>query len=134
MAVDEKSNELASIRRSVVELVVLESLSERPAYAYELAKNLRAVHDLCCPESDLYGSLKRMQRHGLLGYFWRESQVGPPRKYYFLTPAGQAMLIFLEKTWTDLAASVAAFNTRRRSRREAMARKSTGFSPIRAGL
>lgn len=49
--------ELANVRRAVSHLVILHMLSQRPAYAYELAQRLRGAHDLFCPESDLYASM-----------------------------------------------------------------------------
>jgi PadR family transcriptional regulator PadR len=40
-----------------------------------------------------------MRRDGLLDYDWQESDAGPPRKYYRLTPAGRAQLAELNDYW-----------------------------------
>ena len=44
----------------------------------------------------------RLRREGLLDYDWRESDAGPPRKYYRLTDAGRAALTELRGYWQHL--------------------------------
>ena len=48
-----------------------------------------------------------MRRDGLLDYEWQESDVGPPRKYYELTPRGRAQLAELTDYWKRLNATIA---------------------------
>ena len=36
--------------------------------------------------------MSRMRREGLLDYEWKESEAGPPRKYYELTARGREHL------------------------------------------
>jgi PadR family transcriptional regulator PadR len=40
----------------------------------------------------LYPLLSKMRREGLLDYEWKESEAGPPRKYYQLTDKGREHL------------------------------------------
>jgi len=40
-----------------------------------------------------------MRRENLVDYEWRESETGPPRKYYSLTATGRAQLADLNKYW-----------------------------------
>jgi PadR family transcriptional regulator PadR len=47
-----------------------------------------------------------LARDGLLGYEWRESEQGPPRKYYWLTDEGKAMLATLQATYKRLHNSI----------------------------
>jgi PadR family transcriptional regulator PadR len=41
-----------------------------------------------------------------LHYRWEESSSGPPRKYYSLTPKGEAFLSELQKVWSELNKAV----------------------------
>jgi PadR family transcriptional regulator PadR len=41
-----------------------------------------------------------------LSYRWEESKSGPPRKYYQITPAGEAFLAQLEREWTAFTQAV----------------------------
>jgi PadR family transcriptional regulator PadR len=43
-----------------------------------------------------------LRREQLVDYEWRESGVGPPRKYYRLTEAGQQALSELQGYWNHL--------------------------------
>jgi PadR family transcriptional regulator PadR len=48
----------------------------------------------------------------LLSYRWEESQQGPPRKYYELTPEGKEYLADLDKSWDELVESVNLIRTK----------------------
>jgi PadR family transcriptional regulator PadR len=49
-----------------------------------------------------------MKNAGWLSYRWEESKSGPPRKYYQITPAGDAFLAQLERDWTAFTQAVDA--------------------------
>jgi PadR family transcriptional regulator PadR len=57
-------------------------------------------------EGTLYPLLTRLKNAGLLAYTWKESQQGPPRKYFLLTDEGRNFLKELDETWKDLNYSV----------------------------
>jgi len=95
--------EHANMRRGVLRVVVLGALQESPDYAYRLGRRLRAVHELCCPENELYTCLRGLEKRGLLSHTWVVSAVGPPRKYYTLSDEGLVFLRSLRQTWHSLA-------------------------------
>jgi PadR family transcriptional regulator PadR len=47
-----------------------------------------------------------LKNSGLCAYRWEESKSGPPRKYYSLTPTGQAYLSELNDEWERLVTSI----------------------------
>jgi PadR family transcriptional regulator PadR len=47
-----------------------------------------------------------MRREGLLDYEWKESEAGPPRKYYKLTAKGQEQLRETLEYWGNINATV----------------------------
>ena len=59
------------------------------SYANDIIKRLKQAN-LIVVEGTLYPLLNRLKKDGLLHYEWRESQQGPPRKYYGLTEEGEA--------------------------------------------
>ena len=69
---------------------------------------IRRLHDaeLIVVEGTLYPLLNRLAQGGLLGYEWRESEQGPPRKYYWLTEEGQQALTSLRATYDRLHGSI----------------------------
>lgn len=92
----------------VVDLLILEVLSDRPSYGYEISQVVtarsRGYFEL--KEGSFYPALHRLERQKLLAGFWRESDSGRRRKYYRLTPAGGRELEARRKEWTQFVAGV----------------------------
>lgn len=89
----------------MLEYCVLLLLRRRHSYASEIISQLKEA-ELIVVEGTLYPLLTRLKNDGLLGYDWRESPQGPPRKYYTLTTAGEAALVELDAAWNELAHTV----------------------------
>lgn len=53
--------------------------------------------DMVVVEGTIYPLLSRLQKDGLLEYEWRESDAGPPRKYYILSDFGRSVAIHLKQ-------------------------------------
>ena len=58
--------------------------------------------DFATQEGTLYPLLSKMRREDLVDYEWRESEAGPPRKYYKLTTKGKAQLAALDDYWKHI--------------------------------
>jgi PadR family transcriptional regulator PadR len=67
-------------------------------YVADMLKKL-AETEFATQEGTLYPLLSRMRRDGLVDYEWKESEAGPPRKYYELTASGRAQLEELADYW-----------------------------------
>lgn len=104
-------NTKAQMRKGVLEFCILSVLSRGDAYPSEIIERLKQAR-LIVVEGTLYPLLTRLKNMGLLSYRWEESQSGPPRKYYRLTPIGEQFLKELEATWDDLVESVAKMTRR----------------------
>lgn len=98
-------NTKAQMRKGVLEYCLLVALKNKPAYASDLIEILKSAR-LIVVEGTLYPLLTRLKNSGYLTYEWVESQMGPPRKYYKLTPAGQTFLTELETAWNELVDGV----------------------------
>jgi PadR family transcriptional regulator len=79
---------------------VLALLRDGERYGFELVRTLSAVDGLVTSEGTIYPLLTRLRREQLVTTFWRESEAGPPRRYYRLTDAGEAALSDFTKEWT----------------------------------
>jgi PadR family transcriptional regulator PadR len=96
----------AAIRKGLLEYLILTIVATDKVYAADILKRLGAT-DFATQEGTLYPLLSKMRRDGLLDYEWRESDAGPPRKYYQLTPKGKAQLRELNDYWKHLNATIA---------------------------
>lgn len=93
------------MRRGILEMCVLGIISEEEVYTSDILKKLREA-ELLVVEGTLYPLLTRLKNAGLLNYSWRESEEGPPRKYYQISDHGREFLKGLLETWRILNRSV----------------------------
>jgi len=98
-------NTRAQMRKGVLELCILSIISEGEAYPSDIIKKLKE-HELIIVEGTLYPLLTRLKNTGLLGYNWKESTSGPPRKYFHITEKGLEFLKGLLDTWDRLVNAV----------------------------
>ncbi len=103
---DETDLWLVQLRKGTLELCMLALLANRERYGYELAQALADSAGLAVGEGTIYPLLSRLQRERLVMAEWRESPAGPPRKYYRLTPMGQAVLANKMQAWEEFSRSV----------------------------
>lgn len=99
-------NAKAQMRKGVLELCILAIIEEDEVYPSDIISRLKA-NDLIVVEGTLYPLLTRLKNDGLLDYTWRESNAGPPRKYFKITELGRHFLESLSSSWNQLVDSVA---------------------------
>ncbi len=82
------------------ELLVLSLLRARALHGYELIKEIRARSEgnLRVGEGSLYPLLHRLEREGMVRAEWGGA-TGRDRRYYQLTPKGQAALDERQAVW-----------------------------------
>lgn len=94
------------MRKGFLEYCILLILKKKPAYASDIISALKDVK-LIVVEGTMYPLLTRLKNAGLLEYRWEESTQGPPRKYYEMTPQGEALLNELNPFWIELNKMIA---------------------------
>lgn len=99
MVPGEARNTLTELRRGVLEFCVLAVLRDGESYAYEIVRVLAAAGELVTSEGTIYPLLSRLRRDRLVVTTWRESESGPPRRYYLLTDAGRRALEAFSDDW-----------------------------------
>jgi PadR family transcriptional regulator PadR len=95
----ETRNALSQLRRGVLEYCVLALLSDGERYGFELVRTLSDVDGMVTSEGTIYPLLSRLRREALVTTTWRESESGPPRRYYVLTDAGRRSLAEFTGDW-----------------------------------
>jgi len=103
MLIDAK---LAPIRKGLLEFLVLKIVGARSVYVADILRRL-ADTEFATQEGTLYPLLSKLRREDLVQYEWRESDAGPPRKYYRLTNAGKARLEALDEYWNRINGTIA---------------------------
>ena len=102
-------NTKAQMRKGVLEMCILSIIAEaKEAYPSDILTKIENMSDntsnekLIVKQGTLYPLLARMKKAGWLHYTWKESDQGPPRKYYHITEEGSTFLSLLFGAWKDL--------------------------------
>lgn len=98
-------NAIAQMKKGVLEMVILSIISKEEVYPSDIINKLKSA-DLIIVEGTLYPLLSRLKNNGLLDYSWRESNAGPPRKYFTTTNQGKEYLQTLVDSWNQFVQSV----------------------------
>lgn len=103
-----------SYKKGLLSFWMLLLLHGRSTYAYEMTAMIAEMSrgTVVADEKSIYRALKRFEENGLVQSWLQNSDVGPPRRYYSLTPLGQQLLArFIERnirifTQADVAAAI----------------------------
>jgi PadR family transcriptional regulator PadR len=94
-------NAKQQMKKGVIELCVLSIIKDNEVYPSDIISELQSAK-IIVVEGTLYPLLTRLKNNGILTYKWVESESGPPRKYYRLTPEGESYFQELLEAWQEL--------------------------------
>ena len=94
-------------KKGVLELVVLQSISQQDKYGYQLTNEVGNVMDV--NEGTIYPLLKRLVNDGYCDTYLERSAEGPARKYYRITPTGRTYLKVITAEWIEFSQRVNIF-------------------------
>jgi PadR family transcriptional regulator PadR len=99
------TEKFGAIRKGLLEFVLLRIIAANTVYVADILERLSGT-EFATQEGTLYPLLSKMRRDGLVDYEWRESDAGPPRKYYSLTARGRSHLNELGDYWKTINATL----------------------------
>lgn len=103
-------SKLAPLRKGLLEFLVLKIVGAESLYVPDILRRLAGT-EFSTQEGTLYPLLSKLRREDLVQYEWKESDAGPPRKYYRLTDAGRTQLTALNEYWTQINRTIATIGT-----------------------
>ena len=95
-------NWVSQIRKGVLVLSILNDISNKRMYGYEIERKFRKSYGLFISDGVIYKILRRLQHQHLVKTTRTKSPDGPPRKYYELTKTGQETLVQMNAYWQAL--------------------------------
>lgn len=90
---------LSQLRRGALEFCVLALLADEERYGFDIVRTLGSIDGMVTGEGTLYPLLSRLKSDGYVATTWRDSDAGPPRKYYALTADGRHALDDFTTEW-----------------------------------
>ena len=97
---------LTEMLKGVLEGCVLEIISRKEAYGYEITRQLNEMGFTEVVEGTVYTILLRLERNRLVEIEKKPSAMGPPRKFYALNDAGREELRLFWEKWEFLASTI----------------------------
>src|SRR6516165_1882263 len=98
----------AQLRKGAAELVVLSILGRGERYGLQILEETAEAGGVVS-DGTLYPLLNRLEREGKLAARWSlDEGVSHPRKYYRLTPDGEALLGEMRQVWTEFRKTISS--------------------------
>ncbi|KRL85859.1 PadR family transcriptional regulator [Lacticaseibacillus pantheris DSM 15945 = JCM 12539 = NBRC 106106] len=97
---------LTELLKGALEGIVLQRIAQSETYGYEITTYLVDLGFEDIVEGTVYTVLLRLEKKGLLNVDRRKSEMGPPRKFYTLNPAGEQYLHEFWQKWDFLGATM----------------------------
>lgn len=91
-------------KKGILEMCVLALVSQKDIYGYELLEAISKEIEIA--EGTVYPILRRLTTEGFFETYLKESNEGPPRKYYRSTPKGQLAAQEVIREWQTFNLSV----------------------------
>ena len=90
----EKNFKISYPEQGLLQLLVLKFIYESPTYGYDLIKKIGEIskNSMIIKSGTMYTTLRRMEKGGLIRSIWKESDIGPSKRLYGLTPQGKRYL------------------------------------------
>lgn len=90
---------LTEMLKGVLEGCVLEIISRKETYGYEITRRLNDLGFQDVVEGTVYTILVRLERSELVKTTRKPSDMGPPRKFFMLNHAGERELRTFWEKW-----------------------------------
>ncbi len=91
-------------KKGVLEILVLALLDEKDRYGFELVDIISKQVDIS--EGTIYPLLRKLYNSNYVNTYIKESNSGPPRKYYTITEEGRKVLTNLLIEWKNFTNQV----------------------------
>lgn len=89
----------AQIKKGAIELCVLHVLGQGNSYGYDVTDKISKYIEV--NEGTVYPVLRRLNDLDFVESYLKESNDGPPRKYYKLTESGRRRYVMLKNDWLE---------------------------------
>ena len=97
---------LTEMLKGILEGCVLEIISRRETYGYEITRQLNELGFTDVVEGTVYTILLRLEKNKLVEITKKPSDMGPPRKFFALNKAGRKELELFWMKWESLTAKI----------------------------
>ena len=98
--------DLTEMLKGVLEGCVIEIISRKETYGYEITRRLNALGFTEVVDGTVYTILVRLEKNKLVEVTKKPSDMGPPRKFFTLNDAGREELRKFWEKWEFLSSRI----------------------------
>ena len=99
-------DDLTEMLKGVLEGCVLEIISRKQTYGYDITRQLHALGFTDVVDGTVYTILVRLEKNRLVDVEKQPSDLGPPRKFFALNDAGREGLRRFWAKWEFVASKI----------------------------
>ncbi|MEG6616107.1 PadR family transcriptional regulator [Peptococcaceae bacterium 1198_IL3148] len=92
--------------KGILEGCILKIISEKETYGYEISQQLQKYGFSDIAEGTIYPLLLRLEKNQFITAQYRQSSLGPKRKYFSITSKGKQDLEAFWASWQQLQTAV----------------------------
>ena len=96
----------SQLMRGTLEGCIVKIISNKETYGYEIVTKLQNYGFNDVKEGSTYPILLRLEKKDIITSVYKNSPLGPKRKYYILTDTGKKFLNEFESIWLDVKNTV----------------------------
>lgn len=93
--------------KGLIDGIILHIIKNKETYGYEIIEELKLNGFYNMTEGTVYPILTRLIKKGLILGTYRKSDIGPKRKYYYITDQGRDYLEAFYKSYDSLSQAMA---------------------------
>ena len=97
---------ITEMLKGVLEGCVLEIISRKETYGYEITRQLNALGFTDVVDGTVYTILIRLEKNKLVDITKKPSDMGPPRKFFALNGAGRKELLRFWEKWEFISSKI----------------------------
>ncbi len=97
---------ITEMLKGILEGSVLEIISRKATYGYDITQQIRKLGFEDVVEGTIYTILIRLEKNNLVSIEKKPSEVGPLRKFYSLTEAGETELRMFWAKWDFVSSKI----------------------------
>lgn len=99
-------NDRSQLLKGTLEGCILKIIHDQETYGYEISEKLKAIGFQDISEGTIYPLLMRLEKNGWVEVSYKESPLGPRRKYFSLSPKGMEELRSFHQNWLELQGAI----------------------------
>ena len=96
----------SQILKGTLEACILQLIKRKDMYGYEITEQLSNYGLDIVAQGTIYPLLMKLEKENLVASYLKESNFGPPRKYYSITEEGNKYIVNFKDVWRNISTTI----------------------------